>query len=181
MPADICRSSLEVQTPAGKAEQANARVSVCSAGALEPWGPWGPWMSMLTLVGSSFSLVQDCDFKISRQYVQTCLILGSQMLWTTFWNNWIPSSVPCSPAQNHFATQAELSRGDLHRKKDGMLPSPKPAPHSTEFLFSDYLESHESCKLGAPCGVFPTTSLSRIADGLTGESKNAESPYSTLR
>ena len=46
MPSDICRSSLEVQTPAGKAEQANARVSVCSAGALEPWGSW---MSMLTL------------------------------------------------------------------------------------------------------------------------------------
>lgn len=38
MPADICRSSLEVQTPAGKAEQANARVSVCSAGALGALG-----------------------------------------------------------------------------------------------------------------------------------------------
>ena len=37
--ADICRSSLEqVQTPAGKAEQANARVSVCSAGALRALG-----------------------------------------------------------------------------------------------------------------------------------------------
>ena len=33
---DIYRSSLEqVQTPAGKAEQANARVSVCSAAALD--------------------------------------------------------------------------------------------------------------------------------------------------